>query len=70
MLVSEGKGRRGIPPGVYEIDRVIWDKRNRDEMKRREIVTKASEKRGFDKVPEYIKDFITRHMDEIAKEAA
>jgi len=64
-----GKGKRGIPAGVYEIARVIWDKRNRKEMGHLETVTKAAEKREMT-VPEYIKDFIVRHIDEIEREIA
>ena len=64
-----GKGKRGIPAGVYEIARVIWDKRNRKEMGYLKVLTKAAEKKEM-KVPEYIKDFIVRHIDEIEREIA
>ncbi|MFQ5999157.1 MAG: ParB/RepB/Spo0J family partition protein [Candidatus Bathyarchaeia archaeon] len=67
MKVTAGKMKRGIPTGVYRIDRVIWDKRNRTEMGYYEILMKAAEKKGM-KVPEYIKDFMIKHIEEIAKE--
>ena len=65
--VTAGKMKRGIPRGVYRIDRLIWDKRNRTEMGYCEILMKAAEKKGM-KVPEYIKDFMIKHIEEIAKE--
>ena len=64
-----GKGKRGIPRGVYLIDRVIWDKRSRKELGYYKILTRVAEAKGM-KVPEYIKDYIIRHIDEIAKETA
>ena len=72
-----GKGKRGIRPGVWDVDRLLWDKRNRKEMGYVRVVDKAAEKKGFVdeksgtvKRPEYIKDYIIRHIDDIAKEAA
>lgn len=62
-----GKMKRGIPKNVYKIDRVMWDKRNKIEMGHYEILTKAAEKRGK-KVPEYIKDFVIKHIEEIKNE--
>jgi len=64
-----GKGKRGIPRGIYLIDRVIWDKRNRKELEYYDVLTKAAEAKGI-KTAEYIKDYIIRHIDEIAKEIA
>lgn len=61
------KGKRGIPRGVYEVDRVTWDKRNVKEMEPYEIVHEVAEAKGM-KPPEYIKDFIIRHIDEIKRE--
>ena len=68
VRVSKGKGKRGIPRGVYDIDRVMWDKRSRKDVGYRKTVDMASEKKGM-KRPEYIKDFIIRHIDEIRQEA-
>jgi ParB family chromosome partitioning protein len=67
MRISEGKMKRGIPKAVYEVNRVVWDKRNRKEMSYYETLTKAAERKGM-KVPEFIKDFLIRHIDEIEKE--
>ena len=75
--LREGKGKRGIRAGVWDVDRVLWDRRNRKEMEHVKVVDRAAEKKGFVdeksgkvKRPEYIKDFIIRHIDDIAKEAA
>jgi len=65
--VIAGKMKRGIPMGVYKIDRIVWDKRNRTEMSYYKILMKVAEKKGM-KVPEYIKDFAIKHIEEIAKE--
>ena len=67
IKVTAGKAKRGIPKDVYRIDRIVWDKRNRTEMGYYDILVKAAEKKGM-KVPEYIKDFITKHIEEIAEE--
>lgn len=67
--VTAGKMKRGIPKGVYQIDRVVWDKRNRKEMGYYAVLTKVAEGKEM-KVPEYLKDFIIRHIDEIEQEAA
>lgn len=67
MKATEGKMKRGIPRGVYRVDRLIWDKRNRTEMGYYEILVRVAEKKGM-KVPEYIKTFIVKHIEEIAKE--
>ena len=67
IKVAAGKAKRGIPKDVYRIDRIVWDKRNRTEMGYYEILVKAAEKKGM-KVPEYIKDFMTKHIKEIAEE--
>jgi ParB family chromosome partitioning protein len=69
IKATVGKPRRGLPRGIYKIDRLIWDKRNRTEMGYYEILTTAAEKKGI-KVPEYVKDFVIRHIQEIAKEIA
>jgi len=67
--VTSGKLKRGIPRGIYEIDRVVWDKRNRKEMGYYEILANVAEKKGM-KVPEYIKDFLIRHINDIQTEIA
>lgn len=65
---STGKLKRGIPKGVYDVDRVVWDKRSRREMGIRETISKATKAKGFKKEPEYIKDFLIRHIEEIEQE--
>lgn len=65
--VGERKLKRGIPKGVYEVDRVVWDKRNQKEMSYYETLRKVAEVKEM-KVPEYIKDFVIRHIDEIKRE--
>jgi ParB-like chromosome segregation protein Spo0J len=68
--IPTGKFKRGIPSGVWRVDRILWDKRNRREMQHYAVVEKAAKKRGFEKIPDYEKDFIIRHIDEIKREAA
>lgn len=65
--IPTGKMKRGIPGGVYEVERVTWDKRNRKEMLYYEAVKKAAEAKNT-KIPDYIKDFIIRHIDLVKKE--
>lgn len=60
--------KRGIPKDVYEIDRMVWDKRNRKLMGYYEIIGKAAKAKGFEKIPEYEQDFLIRHIDEIKRE--
>lgn len=67
---SAGRLKRGIPKGVYEVDRVIWDKRSRKDVKIRETISRAAKARGFEKEPEYIKDYLVRHIEEIEGEAS
>lgn len=67
MRLNPGKMKRGIPKGIYEIARVLWDKRNKKEMEYYGTLTKVAEKRKM-KVPDYIKNFIMEHIDEIEKE--
>jgi ParB-like chromosome segregation protein Spo0J len=65
--LSTDKMKRGIPRGVYKIDRIMWDKRNRKEIGCYEIVRKVAQSKGM-KTPDYIKDFVRRHIDEIKQE--
>ena len=67
--MQAGKGKRGMPKGKYWIDRVVWDKRNLKEQKYYDVLTKVAEAKETT-VPEYIKNFIIAHMDEISKEMA
>lgn len=65
--LTTGKGKRGIPKGVYEITRVTWDTRNRSEMNSYETLTKAAEQKGMD-LPEYMKSVLTRHAETIKQD--
>ena len=65
--VNTGKMKRGIPEGVYEITRVVWDTRDQNQMRYYEILTKVAQEKEMN-VPEYIKDFIMRRIDEVQKE--
>jgi len=65
--LSTDKMKRGIPKGVYKIDRIMWDKRNRKEMDDYDIVRKVAQAKGM-KTPDYIKDFVTKHIDDIKQE--
>lgn len=67
MRLNTGIMKRGIPVGTYAVARVIWDKRNKKEMEYYGTLTKAAGKRGM-KIPEYIKNFIIEHINEIEKE--
>lgn len=66
---SERRFKRGIPRGVYEVDRVLWDKRNSREMRHYDTLKKTAEAKQM-KIPEYIKDFVIRHIDEVKAELA
>lgn len=66
--LTAGKMKRGIPKDVYEIDRIVWDKRNRKLMGYYEVIEKAAKAKGFEKIPEYEQDFLIRHIDEIKRE--
>lgn len=65
--LSTDKIKRGAPRGVYKVDRIMWDKLNREEMGYYEIVRKVAQAKGM-KTPDYIKDFVTKHIDEIKQE--
>ena len=65
--LQTGKGKRGIPKGKYWIDRIVWDKRNLKEQKYYEVLAKVAESKETT-VPEYIKNLIMAHIEEIAKE--
>lgn len=64
--LATNKRKRGIPLGVYEIIRVTWDKRNKDEMNYLETLSKTAEQTGKN-VPEYVKGVLIRHVDDIMK---
>ena len=65
--LNKGRGKRGIPKGVYEIARVTWDTRDKTDMHFYEILSHTAERQELP-VPEYIKDFLQRHIDTILQE--
>jgi len=65
--INSGKKSRGIPPGIYEVVRVTWDKRNSKEKIYFKTLSKAASKKGIT-ISEYIKEFIKTNMNWIEKE--
>ena len=55
-----GKGKRGIPAGVYVVIRTIFDRRSED-LKYYEALQKLAEREGLD-VGEYVKKIIVDHV--------
>ena len=64
---TKGKGKRGIPKGVYEITRVSWDTRNRSEMTAYETLTRAAKKKKI-ALPEYLKNVLISHAETIKQD--
>lgn len=65
--INSGKKSRGIPPGIYEVVRVTWDKRNKKEKKYFDTLSVAASKKGIT-IPEYIKNFIKSNINKIEEE--
>ena len=61
--LMSGSGKRGVPAGLYVIDRVMWDKRSDNDRRACEILEKAAAKMGL-KVPELEKKIILDHLKE------
>jgi ParB-like chromosome segregation protein Spo0J len=57
----EGKGKRGIPAGVYIVIRSIFDKRNEEELKYYEALQRLAKQNNMD-VAEYTKKVIIEHV--------
>lgn len=66
--INSGKKSRGIPPGIYEVVRVTWDKRKKRENKYFDALSRAASKKGIT-IPEYIKYFIKSNIEKIEKES-
>lgn len=66
---STGSLKRGMPKGLYKIDRITWDTRSRRDMDYYKTLTKAAEM-GKVEVPEYIKNFLIKHIEKIKEETA
>lgn len=61
------KGKRGIPAGKYDVDRVTWDRKNKFEVQYYKTLTEIAESKSMT-VPELIKDYIIRHLEDLKKE--
>lgn len=63
----EKKKKRGPPTDKFETIKTMWDKRDTEDMEPYKVIAEAAEAKKM-KVPEYIKDFLKRHLDEIKQE--
>ena len=63
----EKKKKRGPSTDKFETIKTMWDKRDTEDMEPYKVIAEAAESRKM-KVPEYIKDFLKRHLDEIKRE--
>lgn len=61
LRVSEKKLKRGIPKGIYFVDRIVWDKREEDQMQIYESLAKFAEEKGVNR-DEYSKWVLTDHV--------
>jgi aryl-alcohol dehydrogenase-like predicted oxidoreductase len=61
-----GKGKRGIPAGVYIVVRSIFDKRSED-LKYYEALQKLAQEKGMD-VAEYAKKVLIDHVKSVIGE--
>ena len=59
--------KRGPPTDKFETIKTMWDKRDNEDMEPYKVIAEAAEAKKM-KVPEYIKDFLKRHLDEIKRE--
>jgi ParB/RepB/Spo0J family partition protein len=59
-----GKGKRGIPAGVYIVVRSIFDKRSEEELKYYEALQRLAQEKGMD-VAEYAKKVIIDHVKSV-----
>lgn len=59
-----GKGKRGIPAGVYIIVRSIFDKRSRDDRRYYEALEKLAEENNM-KVADYAKKIVVDHIKSV-----
>lgn len=61
-----GKGKRGVPAGVYIVVRSIFDKRSRDDLRYYEALEKLAAEKGV-KVADYVKKIIVDHIENVLK---
>jgi hypothetical protein len=66
--IKTGKKSRGIPPGVYEVIRVTWNKSDKKESLYLKTLSNAASKKGMT-IPEFVKDFIRENIDKIERES-
>lgn len=59
--VSEKQLKRGIPKGIYYVERIVWDKRDEADMEIYENLGKLAEAKGV-KRDEYSKNVLTDHV--------
>ncbi len=64
--IMEGKGKRGIPAGVYIVVRSIFDRRSGDDLKYYEALEKLAEKKGIG-VADYAKQIIVDHIKSVVE---
>ena len=62
--IMKGKGKRGIPAGVYIVVRSIFDKRSRDDLRYYEALQKLAEEWGME-VADCAKKIIVDHIKSV-----
>ena len=69
--LTTGKRKRkrgGLPKDAYDVFRVTWKRDNKFERRYSEAISKAAKNKGLSE-PEYIKEFLISHIEEIEKES-
>lgn len=59
-----GKGKRGIPAGIYLVVRSIFDKRNKDDLRNYETLEKLAKEKEIG-VADYVKQIIVDHIKSV-----
>jgi len=62
--IPTGKKKRGVPKGAYELARVLWDRRDKNELRYYNSLSEAAKKKSMD-VPDYLKDLVKRNIEKI-----
>jgi len=57
-----GRGKRGIPSGIYIVVRSTFDKRSKDDLRYYETLEKLAEKEGM-KVADYVKKIVVDYVE-------
>jgi ParB/RepB/Spo0J family partition protein len=63
--IMEGKGKRGIPAGVYIVVRSIFDKRSRDDLRYYETLEKLAKEKEME-VADYVKKVVVDHIKSVS----